>query len=233
MQKLANLFITSICLIFLSGCATKHNVELSDKFWKEPKHKHKIAVARTAAPKAQVHQIGGQGLLDMAITSSMAIPVDRHLAKVDLSWYPGLQQSFLNKLRAHKLSAVAIQGSVNLKPLRALNKDINQYADVNYSNIVAPVGGNKLLIIKLNALGAVRHYSSFIPLGPPKAYCSLTGELIDTQNHRILWRYIADVTMQVKGNWDQPPSYPNLTSALKVAMATAQQEVLENFFSGH
>lgn len=92
----------------------------------------------------------------------------------------------------------------------------------------------KVLIFKLNAVGALRHYYSVIPTGAPQAYCDMTEELIDVRDYnKVLWRHQATISEAVKGGWDQPPSYPNISNTLKLAINSAQQKLSDSFFSGH
>lgn len=215
----------------MTGCATQKNMELSDNFWQQKNQK--IVVAKSKAPKPEVMQVGNQGLIDYAINTQMAKPINERLEKVDTSWYPALQRAFTQKLAAHGMQPSIYPTDLNIKKLPSSNKDINKYAATDYSTVIAPVNANTFLIIQLDSLGAIRKYSGFIPTGAPEAHCSITGELVDTKDQHLLWRYKADVTIPVQGEWDQPPAYTNLNNALQLAITTAQQEVIDNFFSGH
>ena len=97
----------------------------------------------------------------------------------------------------------------------------------------ARLGADELLVIRLEAFGATRNYYSFIPTGAPKAYCELYGELVNEKLHTVLWRHRAMASEMVQGPWDQPPAYPNLMNAIKLAASNAQEELLDSFFSGH
>ena len=54
-----------------------------------------------------------------------------------------------------------------------------------------------------------------------------------TWSSESLWRYTVQSNAIVHGAWDQPPLYPNFTKALKKAIALAQEEIIDAFFSGH
>jgi hypothetical protein len=210
-------FVT-LTLVFLAGCATEPNVQLADNFWKNPNQK--IAVATTKAPKPQLYEMGNQGLLDYAINSSMNNSLDDYLSRTDLSWYRNISANFAAKLKQRNMSAKSY--------IEQLGSD-----QTNYASFASQVDTNKLLVIKLEALGAKRDYYGFIPIDAPQAYCVLTGELVNTEDNQILWRYKTTITQPIQGTWDQPPNYPNLNNALTLAVNTAQQELLDSFFSGH
>lgn len=217
-MKLKNFkYVVLIGFIFLMGCATQHNVELADSFWQSPNHK--IAVATTKAPKPQIHQVGNQGLLDYAISSAVNSKLDTHLAQTDISWYRNMPQIFAERLQHKNILAKPYFQPINAKK-------------ENYLYIMGQTHSEKLLIIKLEALGAKRTYFSVIPKEAPQAYCEMIGELIDMRDNKVLWHHKASITEPVQGAWDQPPNYPNLDHALKLAINSAQHELLDSFFSG-
>lgn len=211
--------IVCVAFIFITGCATQQNVPLSDQFWQQKKHK--VAVATTKAPKPQVYEMGQQGLLDYAINSAMNKSMDAYLSRTDLSWYKTLPTTFASRLKQRNIIAKRYDEQMDAKQL-------------NYASVANLTDSDKLLIIKLQAVGAKRNYYSVIPTGAPEAYCVMTGELIDVNHdNQVLWRHETTVSEPIQGTWDQPPNYPNLTSALKVAVNSAQQELVDSFFSGH
>ena len=204
-----------LCSFLLSGCATEQNVPLADNFWHEPKQK--IAVATVKPPQPTLYKTGAQGLLDVAISSAVTNKFDHCLKTTDLAWYNEIKANFVQQLKQKHMSATYCSDCIDEQ------KDYSTFAVQN--------GSDKVLVVKLLALGAIRPYYGFIPLGPPKTYCVLHGELINTQTHQTLWRYQVDVSQPVNGDWDQPPDYPNFTQALKVTIDTAQQQLLDNFFA--
>jgi hypothetical protein len=216
-QQLMRFFLVILGLFILVGCATQPNVALSEDFWRQPKQK--IVVAATQAPEPQLYMIGGQGLLDLAVAKMANNSFEKHINHADLSWYYALPMRFTNQLKQRKMLAHFYPEKLN---------DEKQ----SYSRVSSETNSNALLIIKLNALGASRRYSGFIPIGAPQAYCVLQGELINTQNDQVLWRHEVRMTQAIQGEWDQSPSYPNFNNALKLAVRSAQEELLDSFFSG-
>ncbi|TAK72072.1 MAG: hypothetical protein EPO11_10490 [Gammaproteobacteria bacterium] len=216
--KLVRANFISIAFIFLAGCASERNIQLSDNFWQNKQQK--IAVATTKAPTPQFYRVGQQGLLDVAINNSMNKDLDKRLERIDLDWYQQLPVSFSDQLKKRNIYAKSY--------LNQLDPD-----DDNYQRIAAQIDSDKILVIKLEEIGAKREYFGFIPKGAPEAVCEMTGELIDVKNNQVLWRYKTTAELPVKGNWDQPPNYPNLTNALQLAVNSARQELVDSFFSGH
>lgn len=203
---------------FLSGCASEPNIPMQDQFWQAKQDK--IAIAKTKTITPALYKTGNQGLLDLAINSAMTHKLDNKISESDVSWYEKLPHQFALKLQ--KRNKVADEVAT------VINDDAK-----NYRSFVSRVGANELLVIDLENFGAIRNYYAFIPTGAPKAFCQLTGKLIDTTTNKILWRHRATSTEEVNGPWDQPPYYPNVTKAIRVAANNAQEELLDSFFSGH
>src|ERR1700722_18330514 len=199
-----------ICLgvTLLAGCANQRNIQLTENFWKN--QKQKIAVASFKAPEPQVHQIGGQGVLDLAVNSVMNKNMNNTLKRTDLNWYNDIPSDFVHQLREHHINAMAYAKQL--------------YNDKKSTEVVlTQIEGDKLLTFELRALGARREYYGFIPTGAPQAYCVLIGKLIDPTDKKVLWRHEAEIIQPVQGVWDQSPNYPNFTNALHLAINEARQ----------
>lgn len=206
-----------LCSLFLVGCATEKNIPLSDAFWQEKNNKVAVAIVKPEQPG--ITKAGSQGLLDYAINSAMTSKLDKHLSKTNLTWYYSLSDEFSKKMQKLQVNAKTI--------------DMIAAEDAKkYPGLAAQNNSDKILVIRLLAVGAIRNYSGFIPLSDPKAYCVLKGELLDVNTKKIIWRHVAAVTLPVQGSWDQPPAYPNLTSKMHIAIETSRQEILDSFFSG-
>jgi len=215
-MRLFQRFILIACgFIFLTGCATQKNMPLADSFW-QTQHQ-KIAVVTTKAPEPKLYKMGSQSLIDVAISSTMTNGLDNYISHANLTWYRKLPLDFAAQLKQRNVYAKAYTEAMNIDP-----KNITGFGD-----------SDKLLVIQLEAWGVVRNYSGFIPIGAPKAYCVLKGELINTKNNDILWRYQTTIKQPVQGEWDQPPNYPNIGNALTSAIQSAQQDLFDSFFSGH
>lgn len=210
--------LTGIGLIFLAGCATQPNIHLSDDFWQ---NHEKVIVATTKAPKPGLYHSGNQALLEYAISNvATSSTFNAYVQNSELAWYERFSRKFIAQLKQRHINAEVYPDPIN--------PDQKSYTDV-----VTHIDTNRLLVIKLEALGSIRNYYGVIPLGAPQAYCVMTGELVTARGSQVLWRYQSIVRQPVQGDWDQPPNYPNFRNALESAINSAQQELLDSFFSGH
>lgn len=216
--KFVRFCLIGVGLIFLAGCATQPNIRLSEDFWQ---NHEKVVVATTKAPKPEVYHSGNQALLEYAISNiATSSAFSNYVEKSELAWYERFSQKFVAQLKQHHMNA-------------EVYPDLIDPDQKSYTNVITHLDTDRLLVIKLDTIGSIREYNSVIPLGPPQAYCVMTGELLTARGSQILWRYQATVKQPVQGEWDQPPNYPNFRKALESAVDSAQQEVLDSFFSGH
>ncbi len=211
------LLIVSTTLILMGCGARAHNIPLAADFWEQPKQT--IVVASFKAPEPQVYYVGNQGLLDLAVNSAMNKKMNDHLKKTELHWYHNLAVNFSDRLKKNKMNIEMYSHQPE-----ATKKDIEA--------VVAHAQSNKLLTFQLRVLGARREYYGFIPTGAPQAYCVLAGKLTDLSDKKIWWSHDVEIILPVRGAWDQPPSYPNFTQALHLAMDEAREELVDSFFSG-
>lgn len=206
-----------LTLSLFTGCATR-NVPLHSSFWQNSNEKITIVAAQPPTPG--VHIVGGQGLLDAAITIAANSKLSSSIEKTDLSWYEELPHDFIKRLKVKQKEVTLYSKKLDLR-----KKD--------QAKILAETKDDLLLTFKLRAVGAQREYAAgFVPMGGPKAYCVLVGELVNPKEKRTLWHHEVEIIQKVNGPWDEPPLFPNFNTALNVAITDAKQELMDSFFSG-
>jgi len=210
----------------LAGCASP-NVALKPTFWKN--HQQRIAVTTSTPIQASLYQQGSEGLLDLVINQATSNQFVDYLNKTQLgSFKAKLINGFVFGLRARHIRANPTP-AINIDKMKSTDLDKKQYSTVDFKPLRLKIARNKILYVQPTQIGATRKYFSFIPIGAPKAVCNLEGDLVNTTNNKILWRYHANVTVPVHGKWDQPPHYPHFTQALHAAMRLCRKEIVDNF----
>lgn len=207
-----------IALLFLSSCATQKNIQLTETFWQQKQHKIAIAAEKPAEPG--VTFVGSQGLLDLAINHAMTNKLNIRLKQTDLTWYEHLSNELADKFKEHSINTIIADKETTID-------------DKKVTSIAAKYSTNEILIVKLKALGVIRRYTGFLPTGAPEAYCLMEGKLIDTTTKQTKWLHLTETKLPIKGNWDQPPTYPNVVSSVKEAISISKQEMMDSLFSGH
>lgn len=209
-----------IFLLFtLVGCATARNHESQDLFWKTTQQT--VIIAETMAPQPVVYKIGNQGLLDYdVINSTSENSIDDFVKQINLSWYREMPADLATQMKLHNFNAVIYQ-----EPIKLNKKE--------YAAVKQKTGGDALLVLTLEAIGAKRDYFGFVAKGAPEAYCVLTGDLINLHNNKVIWHYTATIVEPILAPWDQAPHYANYSSALRLAINSAKQELEDSLFSAH
>ena len=220
--------LLTCALSMLGACTSVNNVPLNRSFWKKPEQ---VAVVQEPGFKPQFYPEGQQGILDLIVEDIATKNFRNYLQTLNMKWYPKLKQQFVVSFKKSGVKVKTLSEDISTKNFNYLNKNLQQYAKYDYSFLKTRIGVSKLLLISVDAAGAIRRYYGFIPLSSPKAYVSLTGRLINLKNNRILWRYTAQSTVAVAGKWDQPPMYGNFTVAFNEAVRRAAGELMQNLFS--
>lgn len=226
MLKLSSMLLSIFAVLLLAGCAAQQDMRLTSNFWNN--NSKKIVVSKTTVPSASLYKEGPQGLLDVAVTAGVTHQFVAYLQKVDIKPNVGLEYAFKNKFCENNITAVINPNLINRDRLPPYGNSSPEFTDKDYSSLTSQFGNNVMLLVQVKSWGATRPYYGFIPLGPPKAFCSITGELFSMSDNRVLWRHNSNVAITVQGSWDQPPSYPNFTQALRAAVSEAQADLLNN-----
>ena len=65
-----------------------------------------------------------------------------------------------------------------------------------------------------------------------ESYTGLPQAHVHCRTLTAKWRHLVEVKIPAQGQWDQPPTYPNVSSAVKEAITASREEVMNSFFSG-
>lgn len=230
MKSLLRMLVLAPLVAILAACQTP-NVPLKQDFWKD--HQQKVRVARGKRIRADEYRVGQQGLLDMAINSAVSNKFVNYLHRYDLSNFDALDITYTQRLQSRGINAKRFATRVDRRHLDRWpeRQKTKETAEKDYTVYARQIGPNKLLVLQLDTVGAMRNYYGFIPLGAPSAMCNATGTLVDLKNNNVLWRHHVKEKVDVDGHWDQPPNYPNFTRALDTAIAQCKSELLEDFFA--
>lgn len=220
-----------LLLLSLTGCGiTPQNVSLQKGFWNTPHQS--VVVARAVPPEPRFFEDNpNAGILEYGAVQLIQHEFRDYLHHIDMSWYPNLQRRFVSRINANHVHADLYNQPIADRKLGIFMKNRREYAAVDYRPLKGHVGGDKLLIIKVDNIGAVRKYASVIPVGSPKAVVALSGRLIDLNTNRILWRRFAQSTIEVPGYWKQPKTYPNFNKAMQIAIKSSEEQLYYGFFN--
>src|SRR5512133_3110232 len=220
--------------LITSACAPSR-LTVKPEFWQD--RQARIGVVLTRHPDAGAHKVGAQGLLDMAINAGMAADLKSHLQKVDVGEFDGIRERFAQELGSRGMNAVALPGYLDPSTYPERGEDAPQIENAYDRNLAALRAEQKLdavVLLQVRRYGTIRSYYGFIPLGAPQGFFEVKGQMVDLKTGALLWQTQIpenQATVPASGEWDQPPDYPNLTAALRAAMANGSEFLRKEFFN--
>lgn len=231
MKKLNYLIVLSLTIFFIS-CAQKQ-INLNPTFW-DQKEKT-IGVAIINPPVAKPYRAGGEGLIDVAINNAITKELSNYLKTLTPNNFVNITDDFVNELKKRGIVAKKID-TINLDDFKK-EKTIDLRTLKDKNNI------DTLIIFDINYWGTNRIYSlGVIPMEAPKSYFVASSYMLDLKDtnpvnlktKNPLWRYLSSAKstrFATNGEWDQPPTYPNLTKTLDKNIEVVKNEIFENFFN--
>lgn len=215
-------------LLFLTGCASTNKViEIDKTQWKQKETK--VSVYVKPLPKAHSHKAGSQGFLDMAINSSMAKGVTKHVNEIEFPALESMKAELEQYLASQNVKVVALAADYTLPKLEKIRKKKSGFARKDYTTLRNSLGADQLLVVDVAQLGTLRRYYGFIPLNAPQGYFRGSGQLIDLATNQILWNQPAEVIKDVDGEWDKPEEgYPDLTKTILAAASEGKETIVSH-----
>jgi hypothetical protein len=229
-----SIFIISLLVaaFLLSACGPS-TMALKPEFWQTKERT--IGVAIVPAPVAGAHRAGSEGLLDMAINKIAMGSLESHLQALKSDAFNQVVDKFVARLTERGIPAKKLDKPLLLDKFPQFNRE--ESGDVFERDLRSLAASEKidaLVILSISQWGTVRNYYGFIPLGSPKGYCVGTGRLINLTSNAlewITWVPAELAAVDVDGEWDKPPDFPNVDTAIKKAVENAKV-FLENDFFG-
>ena len=103
------------------------------------------------------------------------------------------------------------------------------FAAKDFSSLKSQLNVDRLLVIDINALGALRTYSAYIPTSDPKAVLRGTGYIVNLSNNALDWYLPVNILKSAEQSWDEPPKFPGLTNAYFQAIEVGKDTFKQPF----
>ena len=219
----------SIVLMGLSGCAK--NVALKKSLWEKPEARVGIAIETLPELHAQ-QKGGGLGLLEVGVNALVNSSLKDHLKETRCDRFSDAKKKFAERIKAGGLEPIIIDDFIDVESLPKVENKQEGKSDVDVSALTEKYNVDYLLTLKIKSVGTTRNYFFVIPVGAPKAYCVAGGTLIEGKTNEEYWAYTMkqdEVKVDIEGEWDNPPDYPELDAAIEKAIAQAVAKVESNF----
>ena len=87
-------------------------------------------------------------------------------------------------------------------------------------------GIDHLLLVETGGMGFERPFSAYVPTAEPRAWVAGSVTMIKLPENRLEWYEPVQIRKSADGAWDEPPSFPGLTSAYYQAIEEFKDRVL-------
>lgn len=207
-------YLLSLLTLLLISCQV--TVPLSADYWTKPS---KVGVLVNVNPAAKFRE-GSQGLLDMALTSGDKYqPVLAHIHK-NMNPQQDMISMYSEILKSKGKEVIVIAESFDAKKATKFNKPENagekKYYDYDFRELKSKYGIDELLLVDVYYGIMVSYYSMFET--GRSAHSAFNTKLINlNDNSLLLSNYNPQIT-PIKGKWDVPPVYDNVTNNMKTTL---------------
>jgi hypothetical protein len=222
----------AVAAALLSGCGPAR-LAVKPDFWQGLSTRVGVAIAPPPVPGT--HKVGAQGLLDMAINSANASGLDGYLQRFQLKSFEPVCAAFVGGLKERGMEAKRLPGFLDPAQFPEWKGEgVEHPFDRNLSALAQKEGIDVLVLLSVRRFGTIRPYYGFIPLGAPKGFFEVKGQMVDVRTNRLLWQTVvneAAASVETAYPWDQDPNYPNVEAAILKAIENGKAFLTKEFFA--
>jgi hypothetical protein len=223
-----------MAVVALLGAGCQKAIPLQSSFWQAKESR--IAVALTPVPDPDVYQEGREteGLVALLINETLRAQMRTFLRTVELTAFEASSERFVQKLQDRGLTARRLDRPLDLERFAKFSGSGDAVLDRDVRSLAEAEKADYLLLLTVDAWGTARKYVLGVPIGPPKAMVRGRGRLVNLRTNELVWQSFMtpeDSIVAVDGEWDQPPAYPNLASAVRKAAGQAGEFLERQLFA--
>lgn len=224
-RQLQTVFLLSLALL-LSACATtpQPTVALDTNVFSNPELK--VGVAYIPPEKqATTHIRGADCLLCIGVASALTSSLSEHLkTSITTGELDTLKDLVVNEYskRSPNTKLVELPGSIGDLPSFP---DQVGFAKKDFRGLKEKLDLDVLVVFKVDAHGAHRNFSSYIPTGDPQGYVGANLYSVNLDNNAYVQYLEIEEKVQPEGEWDEPPTFPNVTTSYFQAVENTRQTI--------
>jgi hypothetical protein len=216
-----------LSMALLTGCAIQGPVPLDKAYWTNKPESVGVIVAKL--PPATAHKQGSQGLLDLAINSAMAGPLEKHLSALKLDEFRETGRVVANHFSRQGIPTMFIDEELDVTKVPKVKKAPKGTTTLDFASLKAKYNVDHLVVLEAVAAGTVRSYYGFVPLTAPQGYFACRGTLVDLKDNKILWYANSTQQIVVEDPWDQADeAFPHVTSAFYRALEAGKTGLIRD-----
>jgi hypothetical protein len=174
---------------------------------------------------------GGMGLLQQGIVLAMTSRLADHVKSLSLGELRAIEDELAGLLERKGLPVRRLSAAeVTLDKLPRHPAPDGQVAARDFRPLKAQLGLQRLLVVSLPQVGVNYPFGGFVPMatGDPMAWVAGEAYMVDLQSNQYLWYRKVRVLRGAGKDWDQPPSWPALSTRWFEVVEIAKDQTLEH-----
>lgn len=221
--KAISVFLVSL---FLAACGStpQPTVELASNVI--DRQASKIGVYyESPEDQATTHIYGAGCLLCYGVASSLTSSLDDHLeSSIDEEELDHIKEIVFKAYTEKSEDVAWVELSSPMDKLPKFKGDLG-YAKRDFRILKETLDVDYLVVVDLNAHGAYRSFSNYIPNGDPQGYINGVVFTVDLNTNAYIQYLEINETVQPVGEWDQPKEFPSVTTAYYQAAANVKDTI--------
>ena len=223
--RFKNFFIASLALVLAAcGSTPQPNVTLNTNLF--GKQDLRIGIAYIPPKEnATTHIFGAGCLLCYGVASALTSTLDNHLEST-------ITTDELTKMKDLVLSEYSLR-SKNVEfvtlptPIKKLSKFKGEvgFAKKDFRALKEKLHIDLLVVLQLSRHGTFRSFSNYIPNGDPQGHVFGLLYSVDLNTNAYVQYLDIDEKVQPIGQWDEPPTFPSVTTSYYQAIENTKQKI--------
>lgn len=173
------------------------------------------------------HIYGASCLLCYGVAAGLTSSLDTHLeTTVDASELEAIRDLVISEYRQHNNDISVVTLDTKVSKLKKFKGDLG-FAPKDFRPFADKFDADVLVLLELTEHGAYRSFSGYIPNGDPQGYVRGLLSTIDLKTNAYIQYLVIDEKVQPDGEWDEPPTFPNVTNAYYQAIENVKQKLAD------
>lgn len=184
-----------------------------------------VGVYIVAPDKVDTYLDGASCLLCYAAAAAANGSLTKHMKTLDVNDFTAIKTDLVEILQEKGMNAQLVEAKLALTKLKKFKPKSAGFAEQDYTPLKAAAGVDKLLILQVNMLGAQRFYNGYVPTSSPSGAVSAKMFMVDLTSNKLELDQRINERVAVEGEWDEPTSFPGVTSAFYEAVERAKIQI--------
>lgn len=221
-MRALKMVLAAFLAVGLSACAVKpvSPIKMDTNFYQDSTST--VGVYVVAPEKVDTYLDGASCLLCYAAAAAANGSLTKHLRTLDVNDITTIKSDIVNAMQGKGKKAELVTADLKLSKLKTYKPKTDGFAEVNFTTLKETAGVDKLLVVQIDMLGAQRLYSGYVPTSSPAGAVSGKIFMVDLATNKLELYQIFHERVAVEGEWDEPDSFPGVTTAYFQAVEQAK-----------